>query len=79
MDKGQVAYRSFDQGGTARDTEAPGRGMTRKEARKRIGFVRQQDYLVEHLTGMYRSEKAGILKGRPGRRRDGRVAWESAE
>lgn len=30
-----------------------GSAISNKEARKKIGFVRQQDYLVEHLTGSY--------------------------
>lgn len=42
---GQVVGLDFDQQGECLETVLHG-----KEYRKRIGFVRQQDYLVDYLT-----------------------------
>jgi ABC-type phosphate/phosphonate transport system ATPase subunit len=33
--------------------DGAGRSLEDREYRKRIGFVRQQDFLVEHLTGKF--------------------------
>ena len=47
IESGKVVGLDCSQGGGAERT------MEDREYRKRIGFVRQQDFLVEHLTGEY--------------------------
>jgi ABC-type multidrug transport system ATPase subunit len=49
VERGDVVYHSVLSGG---DKGVDGE-ISRKEVKKRIGFVRQQDYLVQHLTGTH--------------------------
>jgi ABC-type multidrug transport system ATPase subunit len=60
VEQGEVAYHSthaepLQAGQVPVRTEGDKGGvkMGKKEVKKRIGFVRQQDFLVEHLTGEF--------------------------
>jgi ABC-type multidrug transport system ATPase subunit len=46
---GEVGYYAASR----RGDEIEGRKLSRGEVKKRTGFVRQQDFLVECLTGMF--------------------------